>query len=64
MAPNDDPEDAAARLEQALERIAQLAHRRQEQAAGHESADTTAEIAARLDTLIAQLRSALGTTDT
>ena len=47
--------DDAARLERALERIALLAQRRQE--------DTTesgsAEIAMRLDALIAQLRAAL-----
>jgi hypothetical protein len=55
LAPQDDPDDAAARLEDALERIARLAHRPQPLAAGSENA----EIVARLDGLIAQLRKAL-----
>ena len=55
MDPQDDPEHAAARLEEALERIARLAHRPTPLAGGHENA----EIVARLDGLIAQLRKAL-----
>jgi hypothetical protein len=62
---SDDPEDAAARLEAALERIARLAgshpaHPAPEGAA--DSADVSApveEIAARLDGLIDRLRAAL-----
>ncbi len=56
MAPNDDTADDATRLERALERIAVLAKRRQE---GVEEPGS-AEIAQRLDSLIAQLRAALG----
>lgn len=60
MTDTDDPADAAARLEVALERIAALA----EQAASrHESAPAmavdTAAVAERLDMLIAKLRTAL-----
>lgn len=61
----DDPEDAAARLEAALERIARLAGTRPAPAdAVPESmagpAPPVDEIAARLDALIDRLRSALG----
>lgn len=55
MAEHDEPAEAAARLEQALERIARLARAPQPPA---QSVDT-AQIAARLDTLIAELRAAL-----
>jgi hypothetical protein len=54
--PNDDTADDAARLERALERIALLAKRRQE---GMEE-QAGAELAERLDSLIVQLRAALG----
>jgi len=57
LAPSDDPADAAARLEAALERISQNAHRRPTSAAATETG--TEEVAARLDVLIHQLRSAL-----
>jgi hypothetical protein len=56
LAENEDPVDAASRLEEALERIAQHAHRPPSAPLGTD----TARIAARLDTLIAQLRAALG----
>ncbi len=55
LTPSEDAEMAAARLEEALERIARLAKRPVPVDAGGE----TAEIAARLDGLIAQLRQAL-----
>jgi hypothetical protein len=61
---DEDPADAAARLESALERIAELARRRpptlatREVAISGESVDTAA-IAGRLDTLIARLRGVL-----
>jgi hypothetical protein len=58
LADHDNPAEAAARLEQALERIAQSARASQRSAPG---VDTT-EIAARLDRLIAELRTALGGT--
>jgi hypothetical protein len=60
LADEEDPAEAAQRLEQALERIARLA-----QAAHTAGAQPpaehpgTAEVAARLDTLIAQLRASL-----
>lgn len=61
----DDPDDAAARLEAALERIARLAGAHPV-VAGESSADAAAgpappveEIAARLDGLIDRLRTAL-----
>ena len=56
MADEQDPTDAAVRLEAALERIAQLARRPPATPPGVE----TVRIAARLDALIAQLRAALG----
>ncbi len=59
LAPNDDPDNAAARLEDALERIAQLARRPEPLAAAAENV----EVAARLDRLIAQLRAALASQD-
>jgi hypothetical protein len=63
VAQEDDPAEAAARLEQALERIAHLAASRAQAgghpAAGHPAEPDTAEIAGRLDALIGQLRSAL-----
>ncbi len=55
MAPSDDPDEAAERLAEALERIARLARPVAKVAAGGENA----EVAARLDGLIAQLRDAL-----
>lgn len=55
VAEHDDPAEAAARLEQALERIARNARAPQPPA----SQANTAEIAARLDGLIAELREAL-----
>ncbi len=73
MAEDDDPAEAMARLEAALERIALVA--RQPAAALHHGGDSapdvdrpqvaaadadTASLAARLDALIAQLRSAVG----
>ena len=54
MAESDDPAEAAARLERALERIAGLARAPQPPAV-----PPTAEIATRLDGLIAALRAAL-----
>jgi hypothetical protein len=57
LAENEDPADAALRLEEALERIAQFTHR-----PVPASPDVDAgRIANRLDALIAQLRAALGT---
>ncbi len=61
MAENEDPAEAVLRLEAALERIAQRAHKTgtvfpQPDPAGAD----TAGITARLDALIAQLRAALG----
>jgi hypothetical protein len=55
LAPNEETADDAARLERALERIALLAQRRQEGT----TESGSAEIAMRLDALIAQLRAAL-----
>ncbi|CAH2604669.1 conserved protein of unknown function [Rhodovastum atsumiense] len=55
---SDDPADAAARLEVALERIAVLAQRPAAPPAAGSSADVR-EIAQRLDVLIAKLRAAL-----
>lgn len=62
---SDDPDDAAARLEAALERIARLAGSHPPQPAPEgaaDSADVSApveEIAARIDGLIDRLRAAL-----
>jgi hypothetical protein len=56
---SDDPTDDANRLEQALERIAMLAGRRGEAAPAPGNAPANAEVAARLDQLIAQLRATL-----
>jgi hypothetical protein len=64
MADTDNAADAAARLEAALERIARAASRPPaveyitDQATG-EREQHTAELAARLDALIAELRDAL-----
>jgi hypothetical protein len=55
MPMSDDPTEATDRLEEALERIAALASRRQQAAAP----PATAEVAGRLDSLIAELRAAL-----
>ena len=52
MAEHDDPAAAAARLERALERIARAVHTPPPQV-------DTAELAARLDRLIADMRAAL-----
>ena len=57
---SDDPAEAADRLEQALERIAALSAHRPAGGALPSGADT-AEIAARLDALIARVRDALDT---
>ena len=54
---SDDPAEAMTRLEAALERIAQLA---QPAVAASGGSPATAEAAYRLDTLIAQLRGAVG----
>jgi hypothetical protein len=61
----DDPEDAAARLEAALERIARLAGTRPPPPdgvaeGGSDQIPPVDEIAARLDGLIDRLRKALG----
>jgi hypothetical protein len=56
LAENEDPADAALRLEEALERIAKFTHRPPPAPTGVDAA----RIAARLDALIAQLRAALG----
>jgi hypothetical protein len=53
---DDDTGDDAARLERALERIAVLSRRRE----GPGPAPDGGEMAERLDTLIAQLRAAIG----
>ena len=57
MAENEDPAEAASRLENALDRIAKLMHRPPPPAP---PGSDTARIAARLDALIAQIRAALG----
>jgi hypothetical protein len=63
VAEQDDPADSAARLEEALERIARLARASREGAgAGDAPGPDIAEISARLDALISQLRAALGPT--
>ena len=56
LAENEDPAEAASRLENALDRIARLMHRPPPVPAGLDAA----RIAARLDALIAQIRAALG----
>lgn len=62
---SDDPDDAAARLEAALERIARLAGSPAARPATEHSPGTAApdapadEIAARIDNLIDRLRTAL-----
>ena len=56
---SDDPTEDADRLETALERIAVLANRRQQAAPVPAEAPANAELAARLDSLIAQLRATL-----
>jgi hypothetical protein len=56
LADEQDPTDAAARLEAALERIALMARR---PPAAPQGGDTS-RIAVRLDAIIAQLRAALG----
>jgi hypothetical protein len=61
LAENEDPAEAALRLEAALERIAQHAHKSITSVPQPESAAAdNARITARLDALIAQLRAALG----
>ncbi|HEY0421206.1 MAG TPA: hypothetical protein VGC80_16945 [Acetobacteraceae bacterium] len=67
MPEDDDPDAAAVRLEEALERIAMLARRRQDMprqdmqgaAVPAEAPANAAEMAQRLDALIARVRSAL-----
>ncbi len=56
LAEHQNPAEAAARLEQALDRIARAAR------GPAAPAPDTAEVAARLDRLIEELRAALGTT--
>ena len=62
MADIDDPAEAALRLAQALDRIARLARTPQPAPVAAEPAVDTAQIAARLDSLIAELRAALSQT--
>jgi hypothetical protein len=57
LAQEDDPAEAALRLEQALERIARAARAAPPP---QQAAVDTARLAARLDALIAELRAALG----
>jgi hypothetical protein len=59
---SDDPTEDTDRLEQALERIAALAARRPEAAPVSSAAPANANLAARLDHLIAQLRATLSHT--
>jgi hypothetical protein len=59
VADDDDPAEATARLEAALDRIADLASRKRAALPAATGVET-AEIAARLDQLIAQLRDVLG----
>jgi len=64
LADNDDPAEAAQRLEAALERIAQQAHKLGAHVSPSESPPVdSARISARLDALIAHLRDALGESD-
>ncbi len=61
MSQSEDAAGAAARLEDALERIAALAQRRAEAAPAVAANPAEAsELAARLDALIGRLRAALG----
>lgn len=63
MAENDDLAAALARLEVALTRIAAAAERpRPEPATSPAEHPETAEIAARLDAIIGEVRAALGPT--
>ena len=57
-ADSDEPDDAAERLEAALERIARAAGRTE--AGAGQGAGVPEQIAPRLDALIARLRTALG----
>ncbi|HST74797.1 MAG TPA: hypothetical protein VLJ20_05440 [Acetobacteraceae bacterium] len=61
-ADSDEPDDAAERLEAALERIAR-ATERAEAGAMQGVADVPEQLAPRLDALIARLRTALGEPD-
>jgi hypothetical protein len=54
-----EPDDAAGRLEAALERIARAAERAPAGGAG-QGGDVSEQMAPRLDALIAKLRTALG----
>jgi len=58
----DDPEQAAQRLERALERIATAAHSARPTVQATGPTPAARELADRLDSLIAQLRAALGPT--
>jgi hypothetical protein len=58
LADSDDPADSAARLEQALERIAEWSSRAAPKGAPL-APDRATEAAARLDNLIARLRTML-----
>jgi hypothetical protein len=60
LADPDDPADAAARLEQALERIAALSLRPAPSGAAVAPFDA-AEVSARLDALILRIRTTLDT---
>jgi hypothetical protein len=59
LADTDDPAEAAARLEEALERIAALSERAGRPATTTAGAVGGAAVAERLDALIAKLRTAL-----
>lgn len=64
VADNDDPSEAADRLERALERIAALAAPVGADSPGHAIApagtESSVEVARRLDALIGRIRSVLG----
>lgn len=60
---SEDPAEAADRLEQALERIAARAAHRPAPGATLPSGADAAELAARLDALIARVRTALDQRD-
>ena len=60
MDDTDDAAEAAARLETALQRIADSAEQRM--LASRQANDSATEAGARLDRLIAELRAALGGT--